>query len=148
MVERRYNEGRPTVKGVMHRRGGGPGRAPVLLAVLLCAGCTATAPAPTARPTASAPAFPAVRGEVLSSSATDLEWRRTVRVDDSEAAYREARRLLVDAGFVLTKDREGTGGGDGQACTTDLCVGFTATDATDAGPTVAYDVFHPTGVIG
>ena len=84
----------------------------------------------------------------MSSSATDLEWHRTVRVDDPEAAYREARQLLVDGGFALTKDREGTGGGDGQACTTELCVGFTATDIPGAGPTVVYDVFHPSGVVG
>jgi hypothetical protein len=126
------------------------GAAGAALAALVLAACTAcaepAAPAPSATAAASAPAFPAVRGTVITSSSSDEEWWRTVRVADSEAAYRQARQLLLDGGFVLTKDREGTGGGDGQACTTELCVSFTATDDTDAGPTVAYDVFHPTGV--
>jgi hypothetical protein len=129
------------------RRGGGL-RILVIASALVCAGCASPSAGPAPRATASVPAFPAVPGEVVSSSASDLEWRRTVRVEDPEAAYREARRLLVDGGFVLTKDREGTGGGDGQACTTDLCVGFTANDTSDAGPTVVYDVFHPSGVVG
>jgi hypothetical protein len=71
-----------------------------------------------------------------------------VRVADADVAYAAARRLLVDGGFILTKDRQGTGGGDGQACTTELCVGFTATDIPGTGPTLAYDWFHPTGVVG
>lgn len=132
---------------MVHGRRGGGLRILVIATALLCAGCTSPSAAPAPRATASVPAFPAVQGEVVSSSASDLEWRRTVRVEDPEAAYREARRLLVDGGFTLTKDREGTGGGDGQACTTDLCVGFTA-NTSDGGPTVVYDVFHPSGVVG
>jgi hypothetical protein len=114
--------------------------------LVVLAGCSAPAPPPrpaTARP---APSFPAVPGRVLSASGSEVEWHRVVRVDDGEAGYAEARRLLVAGGFVLTKDRQGTGGGDGQACTPDLCVGFTATSAGD-GPTVAYDVFRPTGIV-
>ena len=117
--------------------------------VVLLGACSAPSPPPqpaTARP---APAFPAVPGRVLSSSASEVEWHRVVRVEDAEAAYAEARRLLVDGGFVLTKDRQGTGGGDGQACTPDLCVGFTAPRIGDGeGPTVAYDVVRPTGIVG
>ena len=122
------------------------GVAAVAGSLVLLAGCTAAAP-PAPSPTASpAPSFPAVAGRTLSSSASAVEGPRVVRVADPAVGYREARRLRVDGGFVLTKDREGTGGGDGQACTPDLCVGFTAVDAGD-GPTVAYDVFHPTGVM-
>ena len=114
--------------------------------LLLCTACSADLAAPSPAPPTPAPAFPAVRGRTLSASGTAAEWHRVVRVADAEDGYAEARRLLVDGGFTLTKDRQGTGGGDGQACTTDLCVGFTATDIPGTGPTVAYDVFHPTGV--
>jgi len=119
-----------------------------MVAAVALAGCSA-APAPD--PSASsppAPSFPAVAGTSVSASDDGgLEWHRVVRVADSEAGYRDARRLLVDGGFTLTKDRQGTGGGDGQACTPELCVGFSATDGTAAGPIVAYDVFRPSGVV-
>ncbi len=120
------------------------------MVLLACSACTA-ATAPATSPTASVPsvpAFPAVRGRTLSSSASDGEWHRVVRVADADAAYAAARRLLVEGGFTLTKDRQGRGGGDGQACTTALCVSFAATDIPGTGPTVAYDVFHSTGVVG
>lgn len=112
------------------------------------AGCVAATP-PAAPSATTAPSFPAVQGRTLSTSDDGgSEWQRVVRVRDSDVAYRQARRLLVDGGFTLTKDREGTGGGDGQACTAMLCVGFTATDGTDAGPIVEYDWFHPDGIVG
>jgi hypothetical protein len=116
--------------------------------LLLVTACTA-APAPTATPSpaASVPPFPAASGAVLSASGSDVEWHRTLQVDDATAAYEEARRLLVDGGFTLTKDRQGTGGGDGQACTTELCVGFTANDIPGKGPRLVYDVFRPTGIV-
>jgi hypothetical protein len=117
-------------------------------ALLLLSACTA-APAPVATPSSgsSVPPFPAVSAAVLAASGSDVEWHRTLRVDDPTAAYEEARRLLVDGGFTLTKDRQGTGGGDGQACTPELCVGFTANDIPGKGPRLVYDVFRPTGVV-
>lgn len=118
----------------------------VALLPLLLAGCTAARPVAVASPAAPRPSFPAVSGRVLDSSAADGEWRVRVRVADSDEAYRDARSRLVRGGFTLTKDREGTGGGDGQACREDLCVGFTATDLDGSGPTVAYEVFHPLGI--
>lgn len=123
----------------------------LLAAVPLAAltGCTGAAPAPSASPT---PAFswPAVPGERLGSTTTADEQKVRVRVADPEAAYARARSLLVDAGYVLTKDRQGTGGGDGQACSPDtlVCVGFTAGDDPDAGPSVLYEVFRSTGITG
>ena len=124
---------------------------PVLLvaaaAAIGLAGCTAATP-PATPSSAAAPSFPAVQGTTLSTSGDGLEWHRVVRVQDSDTAYGQARQLLVDGGFTLTKDRQGTGGGDGQACTPKLCVGFSATDGTDAGPILEYDWLRPTGVVG
>lgn len=132
-----------------------PRRVPLVLAVLAAlapaalTGCTAAAPVPPPSPT---PAFswPAVPGQRLSSTTTAEEQKVRVRVADPEAAYARARSLLVDAGYVLTKDRRGTGGGDGQACSPDtlVCVGFTAGDDPDAGPSVLYEVFRSTGITG
>jgi hypothetical protein len=116
-------------------------------ALLLLAGCS-TEPAPAPTPSSSpAPSFPAVAGAVLDEYGSEVEWHRTLRVDDATDAYEEARQRLVDGGFTLTKDRQGTGGGDGQACTTELCIGFTANDIPGKGPRLVYDVFRPTGMV-
>lgn len=86
-------------------------------------------------------------GRVLARSTAYGEQHVTVAVSDPEAAYARARALLVDAGYLLTKDRTAKGGGDGQACTTALCVQFTATTDPQYGPSVAYEAFHSTGPV-
>lgn len=121
-----------------------------LALILALTACRAPVPAPTATATTDPPppAFPTVSGSVLDRSMPVAgDWLIRVRVADPEDAYAAAREALVDGGFTLTKDRSGAGGGDGQACTTQLCVSFTATDDPAAGPSVLYEVFHPTGVV-
>ena len=127
-----------------HRRLGAVAAAALVLGCTTA--CASPAPAPGPSPSAPArPAFPAVPGPRAGAYFADDVWHVRVRVVDPEAAYADARRRLVDGGYQLTKDREATGGGDGQACTQRLCVGFTATPAPD-GPAVAYEVFHPLGI--
>lgn len=131
----------------MVRRGCG-----ALLAVLVAAGlagCTATSSAPTATTAATIPAFPKLDGrELEADSPVPGDWRVRIAAADVDVAYGRARTLLTEAGFVLTKDRAGGIGGDGQACTTDLCVDFTATEDSRFGPSVLYEVFHPSGIVG
>lgn len=118
----------------------------LLLALALTA-CTAPDPAPPSPAPSARPSWPMVPGRVLARSEAYGEQFVTVAVTDPEAAYARARALLVDAGYRLTKDREATGGGDGQACTTALCVQFTATTDPALGPNVAYEAFHSTGPV-
>ncbi len=126
---------------VAGRVGGGA----ALLAVLLLSGCTAAGPAaPSPAPTRSA-AWPRLPGRELARWEVSGVEHVIVAVGDPSAAYPRARALLVDAGFRLTKDREATGGGDGQACTTALCVQFSATTDPRYGRSVAYEAFHSSG---
>lgn len=76
------------------------------------------------------------------------DWLIRVRVTDPDSGYAAAKAALVEGGYTLTKDRAGTGGGDGQACTERLCVSFAATGDPTAGPSVLYEVFHSTGDVG
>lgn len=117
--------------------------------VLALAGCTA-APRPVASSTpAGPPAFPRIAGTVLSSvQSVPGDWVVTVRVADPPAAYRAARSLLTAHGYRLTLDEPVVDGGNGQACTTALCVGFSALDRPAVGRTLQYEVFHSTGVVG
>lgn len=124
----------------------GAGRAGGLLAVLVLTGCAPAAVAPAPSPSPSV-AWPMLPGRVLARSQEFGEQHLVVAVADPEAAYARARALLVDAGYQLTKDREARGGGDGQACTTALCVQFTATTDPEHGPSVAYEAFHSTGPV-
>lgn len=120
-----------------------------LLVVFVMTGCSAPAPAasPASATPTSRPSFPAVPGRVLDESQGDGVWQVRLRVGDAEAGYRAARQRLLDGGYQLTKDREGTGGGDGQACIPRLCVGFSATEDPGSGlQSVAYEVFHPVGI--
>jgi hypothetical protein len=125
----------------------------------MLAGCTAQHDPPPLRPTASPAAsglpsgFPAsvplLPGRVVAGAVDGADLHAWVASADPEVGYRDAKALLVDAGFVLTKDRVATGGGDGQACSTaSLCVNFTGSDDAVYGETVQYDVFHGTGIVG
>ena len=118
-----------------------------LLAAALLSGCTTAASAPAAPSPSPSVSWPMVPGRVLARSQAYGEHFVTVEVADPEKAYARARALLVDAGYQLTKDREATGGGDGQACTTALCVQFTATTDPRSGPSLAYEAFHSTGPV-
>lgn len=118
----------------------------LLVGLLLCE-CTTPAPAPAPASPSPSVAWPMLPGRVLARSHAYGEQFVTVEVADPEQAYARARALLVDAGYRLTKDREATGGGDGQACTTALCVQFTATTDPQYGPSLAYEAFHPTGPV-
>ncbi len=96
-----------------------------------------------------APSFPRIAGRVLSTTeSVPGDWVVTVRVADPPTAYREARSLLVEHGYELTLDEPVVDGGNGQACTTRLCVGFSALTRPQIGRTVQYEVFHSTGVVG
>jgi hypothetical protein len=121
----------------------------VAAACVALAGCTgSSAPPPPSRASAGAfpRAVPVIPGRVLAHSNADAEWRLWVASPDPLNGYRAARRLLVRAGFTLTKDREGTAGGDGQACTERLCVEISGLDDPVYGASVAYEVFRPSGV--
>lgn len=123
--------------------------APVLLvlAALSLTSCTAVpAPPPTPR-AAATPTWPVIGGRVVERTSDPQTRRVRIAVDDPEAAYAAARRLLVRAGYQLTKDRPGRGGGDGQACTTALCVQFSATVERRWGPNLLYEAFRSTGVV-
>lgn len=135
-------------------RYGAPMRRPVLIAaaavaLLPLASCAQT-PAPVGTPSAAGPpAFPRVAGAVVSQSEPDRgDWLLAVRVADPAAAYREARTLLTRGGFQITNDAPAEDGGNGQACTTRLCVSFTAVTHPGERPTVDYEVFHSSGVVG
>ena len=115
--------------------------------VLSLAACTAPDAPPSAVPVETRPAFPRLEGRTLETALPARgDWLIRISVDDAGAAYPRAQALLTDAGYVLTKDRRGSGGGDGQACTQRLCVSFTATDDPRYGPSVLYEVFHGSGV--
>lgn len=115
-----------------------------LLALTACA----ETPAPD-RSAAGPPAFPQVAGTVVSRSEPNPgDWLVAVRVTDPAAAYREARTLLTRAGFEMTNDAPAVDGGNGQACTTRLCVSFTALQHPGSASTVEYEVFHSTGMSG
>lgn len=116
---------------------------------LLLAACSASpAPAPT-RSAAGPPAFPRIAGTVVSTTeSVPGDWVVTLRVADPPSAYRQARALLTARGFQLTLDEPVVDGGNGQACTTALCVGFSALSRPGVGPSIQYEVFHSTGVVG
>lgn len=124
------------------------GAAVVVVLGAVLTGCTSpAAPAASSSTEGSeVPEWPRVEGRVVSQSrsANDLVVRIAVR--DPEAAYAQARERLVDGGYQLTKDREGRGGGDGQACTPALCVNFSANDDPTSGPGLTYETFHSSGV--
>jgi hypothetical protein len=135
-------------------RYGSPMRRPAVLVVaaliaLALAGCAET---PVATPSSSSsgpPSFPRVTGTVVSQSEpTRGDWLISVQVADAATAYGEAKRLLTAKGFQVTNDAPASDGGNGQACTTRLCVSFTALAHPGQGPTVDYEVFHSTGVVG
>ena len=144
------DEARRNVQRVIGPRARASLTAPALLAVLSLAACATDASpvAPSAPgPSASSAAWPRIPGRVVASSSPAGEQVVRIAVQDPDAAYAEARRLLVDAGFMLTMDRPADGGGTGQACTPALCVGFDVTDDPDFGPSVRYEAFHSTGVV-
>ena len=126
---------------------------PLVLALaavtVVLAGCSG-APQPVATSTAAGPpAFPRIAGTVLSTTqSVPGDWVVTVRVTDPPAAYRLARSLLTADGYQLTLDEPVVDGGNGQACTTALCVGFSALKRPGFGDSVQYEVFHSTGVVG
>ena len=127
--------------------------APLALAagavLLALAGCTATAPPVAVTTPTGPPPFPRIAGTVLSTvQSVPGDWVVTVRVADPPAAYREARGLLTAHGYRLTLDEPVVDGGNGQACTTELCVGFSALTRPGVGRTLQYEVFHSTGVVG
>lgn len=127
--------------------------APLTLAALAVAvalaGCS-TVQQPVATSTAAGPpSFPRIAGTVLSTDQSSPgDWVVTVRVADAPTAYRQARDLLTAKGYQLTLDEPVVDGGNGQACTTAVCVGFSALDRPSVGTTVEYEVFHSTGVVG
>lgn len=142
-----------------------PGRrssaALVAACILALLGCTAQPSPPAPPPTNPSPvtsglpagfpvSVPLVPGRVVAGAVDGADLHAWVASEDPEAGYRDARQRLVDAGFVLTKDRVATGGGDGQACApgSDLCVSFTGSDDAHYGRTVQYDVFHGSGIVG
>jgi hypothetical protein len=153
-VKVRYND---VAEGVPQRRAegyGSPMRRPALLliaasAVLTLAACTQPEATPPTSSASGLPSFPRVAGPVLSQSEPNPgDWLLAVKVTDTAAAYREARSLLSKAGFQITNDAPASDGGNGQACTTALCVSFTAVTHPGRPSTVDYEVFHSTGVVG
>jgi hypothetical protein len=127
--------------------------APIALAacavVVALTGCSTTAPPVAPSTSTGPPSFPRIAGTVLSTvQPVRGDWVVTVRVADPPAAYREARTLLTAHGYQLTLDEPVVDGGNGQACTTQLCVGFSALTRPGVGRTLQYEVFHSTGVVG
>jgi hypothetical protein len=117
--------------------------------VLALAGCAAPPPPVAPSRTPGPPSFPRIAGTVLSTvQSVPGDWVVTVRVADPPSAYREARALLTAHSYRLTLDEPVVDGGNGQACTTDLCVGFSALTRPQLGRTLQYEVFHSTGVVG
>jgi hypothetical protein len=153
-VKRGYNDvARTLPRNRLGRYGSPMRRSPLVLvtaSALLSLTACAQSPTPSPSPSASGPpAFPRVAGEVVSQSEPNPgDWLLAVRVADPAAAYREARSLLTEAGFQVTNDAPSGDGGNGQACTTRLCVSFTAVTHPGQRPTVDYEVFHSTGVVG
>ena len=114
-----------------------------LVALTGCAG----SPAPVDR--ATPPAFPRIGGTVVSSvRSASGDWHVRVEVPDGATAYATARRLLTAHGYQLTNDEPAADGGAGQACTTALCVSFSAVARSGASASVEYEVFHSTGMTG
>ena len=113
-----------------------------------CTGATGDrVPSPTASAAGGFPrSVPLVPGRVLARTHANGEWHVWVAAPDPLRGYREAQRRLGQAGFVITKDRQGTGGADGQVCTAELCVGLTGVDDPVYGASVAYEVFKPSGL--
>ncbi|MGN6444446.1 hypothetical protein [Amnibacterium sp.] len=115
---------------------------------LLLTACTAASSAPRTTP-AGPPVFPRVAGRVLSTTeAAPGDWVIRVRVADPVTAYERARALLTAKGYQLTNDEQAADGGQGQACSTALCVTFSALVRPGTGPVVEYEAFHSTGVVG
>jgi hypothetical protein len=118
----------------------------LVAALVALSGC-AESPAPVE--TATPPAFPRIAGTVAwSQRSASGDWHVRVEVPDGATAYARARRLLTAHGYRLTNDEPAADGGAGQACTTALCVSFSATTRSGAGASVEYEVFHSTGMTG
>ncbi len=110
-------------------------------------GGPASSPTPTSAQASPIPAaVPLIPGRVLGREYAAGVWREWIAVKDPLAGYHVARARLLAAGYILTKDRENTTGGDGQACTEKLCVGITGVDDVTYGDSVAYVVYAPSGV--
>jgi hypothetical protein len=127
--------------------------------VLLLAGCSAPAAAPTSEPDTSTsvpgdvdlsqlqgvPAtfpsdVPIIDGDVPVGVDLGTGWSIVVQVDDYAKAYVEASGKLTDAGFETIQDGTSGDGSFGAFQNDKYQVQVTATDTADYGPAVAYVV--------